>query len=212
MSEQRKSPSRKDILVWGSVILGTIITLKGLFGGGFGTILIGIAIALPGAWTIYLTNRESDSPAPHWNRIFGASAVMFLIGLTASCASDDTEPTSDDTKPQTSVVKVTSEEVVTVTETVTEEAELEETPEEAAAEEPAEAQPEEEQAAQEEAPAPAQAAVPEPVQEAPVEAPASTYYANCSQAKAAGAAPLYAGSPGYSTDLDGDGDGVACEN
>ncbi|MBY8881586.1 excalibur calcium-binding domain-containing protein [Streptomyces sp. PLK6-54] len=37
------------------------------------------------------------------------------------------------------------------------------------------------------------------------------YYANCSEARAAGAAPLYAGQPGYSAHLDRDGDGVACE-
>lgn len=39
----------------------------------------------------------------------------------------------------------------------------------------------------------------------------SAYYANCSEAKAAGAAPLYRGEPGYRSKLDGDGDGVACE-
>lgn len=39
----------------------------------------------------------------------------------------------------------------------------------------------------------------------------AAYYANCSAARAAGAAPLYVGSPGYSSDLDRDGDGVACE-
>ncbi|WP_207760029.1 GmrSD restriction endonuclease domain-containing protein [Bifidobacterium primatium] len=37
------------------------------------------------------------------------------------------------------------------------------------------------------------------------------YYANCSAARAAGKAPLYRGQPGYSTKLDRDGDGVACE-
>ncbi|MDO4918163.1 DUF1524 domain-containing protein [Kocuria sp.] len=36
-------------------------------------------------------------------------------------------------------------------------------------------------------------------------------FARCADARAAGAAPLYAGSPGYSSELDGDGDGVACE-
>jgi len=40
---------------------------------------------------------------------------------------------------------------------------------------------------------------------------APLYYANCKAARAAGAAPLYAGQPGYRTGLDGDGDGVACE-
>jgi hypothetical protein len=39
----------------------------------------------------------------------------------------------------------------------------------------------------------------------------SVYYKNCSEARAAGAAPLYAGEPGYSSRLDRDGDGVACE-
>jgi hypothetical protein len=37
------------------------------------------------------------------------------------------------------------------------------------------------------------------------------YYANCSQARAAGAAPIMAGDAGYSRRLDRDGDGVACE-
>ncbi|WP_307620424.1 excalibur calcium-binding domain-containing protein [Nocardia salmonicida] len=58
-----------------------------------------------------------------------------------------------------------------------------------------------------EIPAPRIAAVPEP--EAP--APASAYYKNCAAAKAAGAAPLHTGDPGYRSGLDRDGDGVACE-
>lgn len=40
---------------------------------------------------------------------------------------------------------------------------------------------------------------------------AAPYYANCSAAKAAGAAPLHRGEPGYRAALDRDGDGVACE-
>jgi hypothetical protein len=39
----------------------------------------------------------------------------------------------------------------------------------------------------------------------------ATSYANCSAVKAAGKAPLYEGQPGYSSKLDRDGDGVACE-
>jgi hypothetical protein len=66
------------------------------------------------------------------------------------------------------------------------------------------------------APAPAPV-VPAPVAPAPVvqvpvaPAPAAAYYANCTAAKAAGAAPLYAGSAGYRPALDRDSDGVACE-
>ncbi len=40
----------------------------------------------------------------------------------------------------------------------------------------------------------------------------SVYYANCSAARAAGAAPVYRGDPGYGSHLDRDGDGVGCEN
>lgn len=38
-----------------------------------------------------------------------------------------------------------------------------------------------------------------------------TYYSNCSAARAAGAAPIREGNPGYGRHLDRDGDGVACE-
>ena len=41
--------------------------------------------------------------------------------------------------------------------------------------------------------------------------PQKEFYANCDDAKAAGAAPMYKGDPGYRSDLDGDGDGIACE-
>ena len=48
---------------------------------------------------------------------------------------------------------------------------------------------------------------------APVRAPAPTgvYYRNCKEAWAAGAAPLRRGQPGYRPEMDGDGDGIACE-
>jgi len=45
---------------------------------------------------------------------------------------------------------------------------------------------------------------------APV-AVAEPYYKNCSEARAAGAAPIYEGEPGYRPALDRDRDGVACE-
>lgn len=39
----------------------------------------------------------------------------------------------------------------------------------------------------------------------------SREFANCSQARAAGAAPVRAADPGYGRHLDRDGDGVGCE-
>ncbi|WP_326732543.1 excalibur calcium-binding domain-containing protein [Streptomyces phaeochromogenes] len=38
------------------------------------------------------------------------------------------------------------------------------------------------------------------------------YYANCSEARAAGAAPIHRGEPGYGSHLDRDGDGVGCDS
>ncbi|SFS71474.1 thermonuclease family protein [Saccharopolyspora flava] len=67
-------------------------------------------------------------------------------------------------------------------------------------------------------PAPAPAPVPAPAPEpAPIPAPDTgrpvlpAYYANCAQARAAGAAPLHRGDTGYSSKLDRDDDGIACE-
>ena len=58
-------------------------------------------------------------------------------------------------------------------------------------------------------PAPAAAT---PAAQAPTAAtPRNAYYPNCAAARAAGAAPLYRGQPGYRTQMDGDGDGIACE-
>lgn len=45
----------------------------------------------------------------------------------------------------------------------------------------------------------------------PVGDESTVYYPNCRTAREAGAAPIFAGQPGYRTGLDGDGDGVACE-
>jgi hypothetical protein len=39
----------------------------------------------------------------------------------------------------------------------------------------------------------------------------SVFYANCTAVREAGAAPIYKGQPGYSTKLDRDGDGIACD-
>lgn len=43
------------------------------------------------------------------------------------------------------------------------------------------------------------------------ESTGATYFANCAAARAAGAAPVRRGRPGYRPGLDRDGDGVGCE-
>ncbi|WP_434616692.1 GmrSD restriction endonuclease domain-containing protein [Arthrobacter sp. A5] len=56
--------------------------------------------------------------------------------------------------------------------------------------------------------APVQPAVPAPGAQP---APGPAYYANCTAVRAAGAAPIRAGQPGYRVGLDRDGDGIGCE-
>ena len=46
---------------------------------------------------------------------------------------------------------------------------------------------------------------------APTSTPTGVYFRNCKEAWAAGAAPLRRGQPGYRPEMDGDGDGIACE-
>ena len=53
-----------------------------------------------------------------------------------------------------------------------------------------------------------------PTTTSPTPAPgggSDVYYPNCAAARAAGAAPIYRGQPGYRPGLDRDGDGIACE-
>lgn len=67
--------------------------------------------------------------------------------------------------------------------------------------------------------APASRAIPDPYDVSPSRLapsrftpnPNSGVFANCSEARAAGAAPVRRGDPGYGPHLDRDGDGVGCE-
>jgi LPXTG-motif cell wall-anchored protein len=55
---------------------------------------------------------------------------------------------------------------------------------------------------------------PTPTTPVPVAQPVvqATYYDNCDDARAQGAAPVYAGQPGYRAGLDSDNDGIGCED
>jgi len=39
----------------------------------------------------------------------------------------------------------------------------------------------------------------------------AVHYSGCNEVRAAGKAPLYRSDPGYRPEMDGDGDGIACE-
>lgn len=94
-------------------------------------------------------------------------------------------------------------------EKTTESEQTEQTQTEQQTEQPAEQAQQNQQTIQAPAPEPAPAPAPAP---APQPAPQQdVYYQNCTAARAAGAAPIYQGQPGYRSQLDRDHDGVACE-
>lgn len=118
-----------------------------------------------------------------------AGGLVFLV-IVGSCMSSDGDEKGDRAAPQPTVtvtekVEVEATETVEVEVTVT----ATETVRETVPAEPA----------------------PEPRQPAPQPAPAAEYYENCAAARAAGAAPVLVGEPGYGRHLDRDGDGVGCE-
>jgi hypothetical protein len=86
-------------------------------------------------------------------------------------------------------------------------------PEAPASEEPA-PEPEPVEPAPAPEPAPAEPApeepAPEPEPAEPVPAP-EVFYKNCDAVRAAGAAPIFAGTPGYASHLDRDNDGIGCD-
>ncbi|MFJ8296274.1 excalibur calcium-binding domain-containing protein [Streptomyces sp. NPDC094447] len=61
------------------------------------------------------------------------------------------------------------------------------------------------------APVPTQEPTPAATEDDEPAGGSSVYYRNCTAVRAAGAAPIHAGEPGYGSHLDRDGDGVACE-
>ncbi len=221
-----KTPLWKAILPTLSIafgILGLLATTRSTsFREVIGSVLIYLAFIIPGAW-FFLHERRAKlgSPMPrHWGKLSGAVAAIALTGIfispeptpeaasqfstpltstsvTTTKAAPTTKATSTSPAPTTRITTTTT---TTTTTTVVNEEFDEDRNNYIDAPDP--------YLHQTPIPEPTPIAEPEPAP-APVQ---STYYANCAQAKAAGAAPLYAGSPGYSTDLDRDGDGVACEN
>lgn len=122
-------------------------------------------------------------PGPWW--LWALVGLLFValvsVAMSKGSGSPEPVPTVTVTEPGPTVTETEEAAEPTVTETVTEPADASEGVGDA----------------------------PEPTSE-PTTAQ-DVYYANCDEARAAGDAPLYAGDPGYSSDLDRDGDGVACE-
>lgn len=132
-------------------------------------------------------------PAPKWARkryVLPALALAFFIGIGAGGASGDDAKTTA-AKPKSASPQPT----VTVTTTA-----------EAREPEPAPTVTATKTVKVTATPAPDTGTV------ADDDSGADVYYANCSEAHAAGAAPVHRGEPGYASHLDRDNDGVGCDS
>ncbi|MGP4083876.1 excalibur calcium-binding domain-containing protein [Streptomyces sp. KR55] len=136
-------------------------------------------------------------PAPRWARkryVLPALALAFFLGIGAGSGGGDDDTTTN-AKP--AAARPTPTETVTATATVTQSPETEPAPTVTAtktirATRTVMAQP------------PAGTDSDDSV-------PVDVYYANCTEAREADAAPILRGEPGYASHLDRDNDGVACD-
>ena len=151
-----------------------------------------------------------DTPLVPFDRrwpVVGSAAGLALLGsLILMPSVEPALPSTTSTPPTTSTVTPTSVTRATTATTVAPSSQ----PESASIAEPVESVEVKPEPSYIPAPAPlyapAQTDAPAPLGE-----PQSVFYPNCSAARAAGAAPLLRGQPGYAPKLDRDNDGVACE-
>ncbi|MFB8776477.1 excalibur calcium-binding domain-containing protein [Streptomyces broussonetiae] len=141
--------------------------------------------------------------APKWARkryVLPALGVAFAIGVGVG---GDGEKSQDDAKPVGAAPRPTATVTMTATATATATAEAEPAP---TVTETVEVEVTETVTAE-----PAADAYGSGTSGGTSDSGGSAYYANCDAARAAGAAPVRVGDPGYGRHLDRDGDGVGCE-
>lgn len=215
---KRPEPQRPrlgTIAGWAGFVLGLVILLASVVEFSIAGIVLGLCAAAAGA--LYLFGKPSQGRLIWATPAVAAIPALIAFGITSPAAETDTpapaafaapaiaDVTTSTARPSTTTARPTTTSPAPAPETITVYATpAPTTPPYIPAPAPTPAYvPEPEPAYIPPAPAPLAAAVPD--------APSSVYYANCSAVRSAGAAPIYLGDPGYSTKLDRDGDGVACE-
>lgn len=216
---ERPRPLFGKIVAWFGLVVGVLILLASLVDFSIAGVILGLCAAAAGG--LYLFGKPSRgrllwaTPAlatlpaliafgissPTQESEETPSSVAFAAPAIAEVSTTTTRATTTTITPTPTTTAAPTTTVVPTPETVTVYAPLPTTTT------PYVPVPE---------PEPVYVAEPEPVYVPPaplaaVEVPSSAYYANCAAARAAGAAPLYIGDPGYRSKLDGDSDGVACE-
>lgn len=228
MSLRRSAPpatkttwrSRMSVFSW--VVAGAMVLLlliSAVTGGLGGLLMSAGLIAMPTGLYVLATRRSSWAGLPRSRALGAATMAVGLMALFfgASVGTPGGAPARDAPIALAARLAPTTPlaELAAPTPTAEAVAAPVATAEPAPVVDPVavpEPEPAPEADAPQDAPAPLYAPA-EPAPPAPEPAPdASTYYENCSAAKAAGAAPVHLGDPGYGDHLDRDGDGVGCEN
>ncbi|MGB7236232.1 MAG: excalibur calcium-binding domain-containing protein [Rhodococcus sp. (in: high G+C Gram-positive bacteria)] len=210
----RPEPSRPlfgKIIGWAALVIGLVILLGSLVDFSLAGFVVGVCAAAAGG--AYLFGKPSRG------RIIWATPalatlpalVAFGIGGATTDREDAPEPAAFAAPAIADVSTTTSRNTTTTPATTT--TTIAPTPETVTVYTPPPLTTTQYVPAP--APAPVYIAEPEPVYVPPApivaEAPSFVIYANCDAVRAAGAAPIYAGDPGYSIKLDRDQDGVGCE-
>ncbi|WP_181064482.1 excalibur calcium-binding domain-containing protein [Pseudoclavibacter sp. AY1F1] len=193
-----------------------VLLLIAAINGGIGTFLAlaGLMGFLTGLYVL-ITRRSSWAGLPRSRKlgaiVLGAGLVVGIVGSSIGGAQATRETPVAAPAPTVTVTSTVQAPTETVFVTVTAEPVVAPVAEAVPAPDPVSVADPELDAAQQ-APAPLYAA-PEPAPAAPAPAPQQNVsFANCTEARAAGAAPVHIGDPGYASHLDRDGDGVGCEN
>lgn len=237
-TEPQSTPTPNRLKLVASIIatvIGALILVVGVFTLSFPTVLIGFAIGLPGVWW-FLHERRAKAGVPmarHWGAVSVVSIAALLGGgalLPDASDSDDVQAVVETTSTTPTTTAPTTSTTTSTTSPASSTVPAPTTEEPAAAAvipgddddthvdvdtprhipDPVPAYTPDPEPAYTPAPAPEPVYTPDP---APVvEQPSSTSYENCDAVRAAGAAPIYAGQPGYASHLDRDGDGIGCEN
>lgn len=207
----------KIILAIIGIIFGGLFILGGLFDGSGWPVLMGLAFLGPGVWWFVTKPGQRQ-----WKAVIPLALLSFFVGAGMAPSAKQEQPAaavmatpSSSSAPTTTKKTTTSRPTTTSRTTTATTTSASPTTSTVVSQEQVVSDNHTDHYVRDPEPAPVIVPEPEyppaPAPE-PETAPAqNVYYPNCKAAKAAGAAPLYQGEPGYRAGLDRDQDGVACE-
>ena len=206
----------KIILAIIGIIFGGLFILFGLIDGSGWPVLMGLAFLGPGVWWFVTKPGQRQ-----WKIVAPLALLSFFTGAGMAPSAKQEQPaaavmaTPSSSSTPSTTKKTTTSRPTTTSRTTTTTTSASPTTSTVVSEEQIVSDNHTDHYVRDPEPAPVIVPEPEyppaPAPE-PETAPAqNVYYPNCKAAKAAGAAPLYQGEPGYRPGLDRDQDGVACE-